>query len=352
MRAGLILSAAWLVVHPCTARAEPAPEAQSVYGPATAARSLLVRGTTDIAAFSGVLARFVSAYPDVRITYEQWASNDLYLQGAATCAGHGEAADLLISSSADQIVKLANDGCAQPHQSVETNRLLPALNWRDEVFGITREPAVIVYNKTLVPSADVPATRFDLIDLLRPAQNPYEGRIATYDIDASGLGYLFAFVDSEQATTFGSLMEAFGQSGAIATCCSAELIDGVANGLYLMAYNVLGSYALERAARDDRLGVVLPRDYTLMLSRAAMIPARASNPPLAGALLDFLLSEPGRAALSEAFLIYPDTQSDTFVARPIPLSPVLLVGLDRAKREQFLDLWHLSFPQRDRAPRP
>lgn len=64
----------------------------------------------------------------------------------------------------------------------------------------------------------------------------------------------------------------------MATCCSAEIIDGVAQGRYLIAYNVFGSYALDRAAEDPRIGVVAPRDYTLARSRAAMIPGRRRSP--------------------------------------------------------------------------
>lgn len=62
-----------------------------------------------------------------------------------------------------------------------------------------------------------------------------------------------------------AVIEAFARSGAVATCCSAEIIEGVATGHYLIAYNVLGSYALDRAARDPRIGVVAPEDYTLVL---------------------------------------------------------------------------------------
>ena len=64
----------------------------------------------------------------------------------------------------------------------------------------------------------------------------------------------------------------------VATCCSAEIIDGVAEGRYLLAYNMLGSYALARAAVDPRIGVVAPDDYTLILARAALIPRWAENP--------------------------------------------------------------------------
>jgi hypothetical protein len=170
------------------------------------------------------------------------------------------------------------------------------------------------------------------------------GRVATYDIEASGLGYLFA--DSLQATTFGSLIDAFGRAGAVATCCSAEIIEGVAEGRWHVAYNVLGSYALARADDDPRLVVVLPEDYVLVLARAAMIPRRAPSPAAAAAFIDFLLSPPGREALAETRLIADLTRPSSSpvgplpigdaTLRPIALSPVLLLGLDREKRAQFL----------------
>ena len=65
-----------------------------------------------------------------------------------------------------EMVMLANDGCALPHQSPLTQALPAAANWRDEVFGVTSEPAVIVYNRNLIPPGDAPESRFDLLDLL------------------------------------------------------------------------------------------------------------------------------------------------------------------------------------------
>jgi ABC-type Fe3+ transport system substrate-binding protein len=346
MRALVALISALLIAGG-QAAGQTAPEAVATFGAPPPSRSLLVRGTTDIAAFAQVLEQFVASEPGVLITYEQWASNDLYDRAAQACATGRGVADLIISSSVDQIVKLVNIGCARAHRSAETASLPPNLRWRDEVFGITREPAVIVYNRSLVPPSDAPRNRFDLIDLLRPAESPYAGRVATYDIEASGLGYLFAFVDSQQATTFGSLIEAFGRSGAIATCCSAEIIDGVATGEYMIAYNVLASYALSRAAENPDLVIVAPQDYTLVLSRAAMIPKSAQNAQDGAALIDFLLSGPGRVALKDSNLIIESlTEDDDLVIRQIPLSPVLLLGLDQEKRARFLDRWHATFPVR------
>ncbi|MCA8884029.1 MAG: ABC transporter substrate-binding protein [Rhodobacteraceae bacterium] len=345
-----------LIGGPPALAADPVPEAAKRFGVPEAPRALLVRGTTDIALFQNVLTTFVTRHADLQITYEQWASNDLYTVSAAECAAGGAAADMVISSAVDQQVRLVNDGCARPHRSQLTDWLPDAANWRNELFGITREPAVMVYNRDLVPASEAPRSRFDLIDLLRPADSRYAGRVATYDIEASGLGYLFAFMDSQQATTFGSLIEAFDRAGAVATCCSAEIIDGVVSGRYLVAYNVLGSYALARATEAPNLAVVAPEDYTLVLARAALIPRGARNPQAAGEFLDFLLSDAGRAAMIEARLIVDLADADTSalhfsaptgaVLRQIPLSPVLLVGLDRQKRGLFLDLWRNTFANR------
>jgi ABC-type Fe3+ transport system substrate-binding protein len=338
---------------PPAARAQGAAEEVASYGLANAPTRLLVRGATDLEVLAPVLEAFVARRPGVRIDFEEWNTNQLNQLAEAACRGEIPAADLFISSAVDQQVKLVNDGCAQPHRSAATDALPAEENWRSEVFGITSEPTVIVYNRALVPPDEAPTSRFDLLDLLRPEGSRYAGRVATYDIEASGVGYLFAFQDSQQATTFGSLIEAFGRTGAIATCCSAEIIDGVARGRYLVAYNVIGSYALARAEENPDLAVIAPRDYTLVLHRAALIPKHAANPATAGELIDFLLSAEGREVLATRHLLVEPGDAELplppgvlAAPRSIPLSPVIMVGLDQQKRAQFLELWRRTFAAR------
>ena len=312
---------------------------------------LTIEGSTDTAVFAPILKAFAQRIPDLAIRYREITTNELYQLAQRGCSGAEPAADLVISSSIDQQVKLANDGCAQPNHSAQVKALPVWAKWRDEVVGLTYEPAVIVYNRDLVPPAEVPRSRFDLIDLLRPEDNPFTGRIATYDIERSGVGYLFAFMDAQQATTFGRLIEAFGRNKVVATCCSAEIIDAVASGRFLIGYNMLGSYALARAAEDRRIGVIAPSDYTLILSRAALIPKRAQNPELARQFIDFALSDAGRKLLAQSGLIvsFDETGGGPTslpgaipTLRPIALSPALLIGLDRQTRDNFLALWRSS----------
>lgn len=349
MRAALLLLA---LASPAAARAEP--EAVATYGEEPASYRILVKGALDIDNFDPAMRDFAAANPEIIVTLEQWNTNELAEDAAAACRGEAPSADLVISSAADQQVKLVNDGCAQAHASPATLALPSERNWRGELFGLTLESAVMVYNRALVPDEDAPGSRFDLLDLLRRDDGAYLGRVATYDIEASGIGYLFAFLDSTQATTFGRLIEAFGRTGAVATCCSGEIVDAVGRGDYLIAYNVLRPYAMARAAKNPDIAVVAPSDYTLVLSRAAFIPKHAANPGAAGALIDFLLSAAGQRALAGTFMTVPEAAASGAagaaanpggeVIRSIPLNPVLLVGLDRRKREQLLALWRRTFP--------
>lgn len=323
------------------------------YGPETAPDVLVLRSTTDIAIFGPVVEAFVSTRPGLKVRFEQWGSNDLHRLSREDCRAGQAGADVVISSGVHQMVQLVNEACALSYASQATAQVPDALNWRNELWGITREPAVIVYNRDLVPAGDIPLTRFDLLDLLRPAATPYAGKVATYDINESGLGYLFAFTDAQEATTFGALQEAFVRARAISTCCSLDIIRGVAEGRYLIAYNVLGSYAQDYQRTDPRIGIVLPSDYTLVLSRALMIPRQAASAALAAQFLDFLLSPEGTRALNAALLISPLLDSDegnegealsSTAMRPIGLSPALMVALDGLTRETFLRRWRATFP--------
>jgi iron(III) transport system substrate-binding protein len=337
----------------CAGAQTSAQEMVREFGAATAAETMLLRATTDISIFAPVVEAFLETRPDLRIIYEQWGSNDLFELSRKDCHNERVSADAVISSGVHQMVQLVNEACALSYSSRLTENLEPALRWRNELWGITREPAVIVYNRERVPAEDVPLSRFDLLDLLRPAYTRYGGRVATYDIERSGLGYLFAFSDAQEASTFGALQESFARTQAVSTCCSADIIRSVAEGRYLIAYNVLGSYAQGYQRKDDRIGIVLPADYTLVLARAFMIPKGARNREAAAAFLDFQLSERGQRALRQALLISPlleteegaegETLSSTAL-RPIGLSPALMVARDQMTRETFLKRWRVTFP--------
>ena len=308
-------------------------------------RPFLLRSTTDIDILGPVIARFAERNPELTVTYEQWGSNALFDRSRDECRGGGAVADAVFSSAVQQMVWLVNAACATPYRSPATEALPETRRWRDELWGVTMEPAVIVYNTRLLAGDEVPRSRFALLDALRAEPDRYRGRIATYDIAESGLGFLFAYADSLEATTFGSMLEAFARVGAVATCCSAEIIGGVAEGRYLIAYNVLGSYVA--TAAGDEVGTILPEDYTLVLSRGYMIPRGADRTEASGRLLEFLLTPEAQGMLAAAGLVAdmaaPETGLAPSARRSIALTPALLVALDRNRRAQLLTRWSDAF---------
>lgn len=320
-----------------------AQEATATFGQGT--EPMMIRSTTDIAIIEPVLQRFAQLNPDLRITYEQWGSNALFQHSRTVCRTGKDPADVVLSSAIQQMVWLVNSACGYRYVSDLTRALPDARRWRDELWGITTEPAVIAYNKTLLKAEDVPRSRFALLDAMRTQPEILRGRVATYDIAASGLGYLFAYGDSLEATTFGSLIEGFARIDAVATCCSAEIIEDVANGRFMIAYNVLGSYVANADAPG--VGIILPEDYTLILSRAYMIPKQAGNLAAGTEFLDFLLAPEAQALLSRAGLVAPIDPDETGLTpsarRFIALSPALLVARDQTRRAALFQLWNDAF---------
>lgn len=318
---------------------------------------LSIHAATDLYALKPLIADFQRQSPGTTVEVVEYVTNDLFRAAQEACAAGRVLGDLYLSSAVDQLVKLANDGCAQPVVAPGLAALPRWANWRDEVFGFTYEPIVMVYNRALLPVDDVPRTHVELAELLRRKADAYAGKVGTYDIRLSGIGYLLAFNDARQTTTtYGSLLESLGRARVVLRCCTAEILEEIAQGRLLIGYNMLASYAYERVRQGAPLGIVMPADYTLVLSRGAMVSAQAQRPEVAGRFVDYLASRRGQqVAATQSFFFGsdgsgpPDIEGPDVVtsgvARPIAIGPTLLAVQDAARRKRFLDEWTNSMVQ-------
>ncbi|KFL30917.1 hypothetical protein JP75_11155 [Devosia riboflavina] len=343
--AGLALAALLLVPGNAEAASTnyPAPDGSS-------GTVLTIVGVTDTKVFQAFVAGFQAERPEVTVTYEEMDSLPLFrqfLDGTLPVAP-----DLLISSASDLQLKLANDGHALAYDSPYLGALPDWAHWRNEVFGFTFEPAVIIYNPDRIALEDVPRTHLKLAELLETETEKFRGQIATYDIALSGVGYLLAAQDQTISSTFWRLATAFGRAGAQFSGSSPAILNGVAEGSLALGYNVLGSYAFARQAEGANIEIVVPDDYVLVLTRSMLIPRDAKEVDLARAFVDFALSPAGQGiAASGTALgsVVPgstgDWTSEAIAARgrgviqAIPLGPSLLVALDTLRRQRFLDTW-------------
>lgn len=327
-----------------------AAEALLFAAPQTETRRMAIAGTTDTALFEPFIAAFQAQNPGVAVTYQETDSLALYEGFLEQTLSPPP--DLLISSASDLQLKLANDGHAVAYPSTWLARLPRWAQWRAEVIGFTYEPAVIIYNPRQVPPGTQPRTHLDLAVLLEEQSARFTGRVATYDISRSGVGYLLASQDQQISSQFWRLAAALGRVRARLSDSSPEILDSVASGELALGYNVLGSYAFARQAAGASIGIIVPDDYVLVLTRSMLVPRRAAQPDLARAFVDFALSPDGqRVAAGRSALgsVMPDSPGAWTLERisamgqgaiqPIALAPVLLVALDPQRRSRFLATW-------------
>lgn len=321
-------------------------------GPGT--QELVIYSTLDNRLASTLIVAFQASHPDVAVRYEDLLASEIAARVIAETDAGQPSADFLFSSAMDLQLKLANDGYGQ-QAPVAMARDWPAwAKWQDTAFALTFEPAVLVYHKPTFP-AGPPQSRLDLLDWLAKAPDSLTGRIGTYDIEKSAVGYLFIARDVEHFPDIWSLLSAMGKAGLQTFPTSQDIIDRVADGRLVLGYNILGSYAAEQARNAPDTGFVLLRDYTVVVSRVAMVPRAAASPALGRSFLEFLMSAEGQTLLSEKLRL-PSVSLEVSGAgsgaamqaalgdqlRPVPVSPGVLVYLDQAKRQRLLRLWRTA----------
>jgi len=316
---------------------------------------LVVYSTTDRSAAAQLLRDFAEVYPLLRVDYIELNSGKLYQRFRAEVAAGGDTADLLWASAMDEQIKLADAGYAATYASPELPALPTWAVWRNQAYGTTYEPVTFVYNKQLLRASDVPRDHSALLTLLNGAASVYKGRISAYDPEKSGTGYLFANEDVRNFPQAWELFRAFGKSSIVLRTGADDIIEGVIEGEQTIGYGVFGSYAAARARRAPDLGIVAPSDYTLIVSRVALITAQAKRPNAAKLFLDYLLSQRGQNIIANRAGLYamrndvPGEMTAPGVAaligdkaRPIPIGPELLGPLTEQHRKEFLQKWQAA----------
>ena len=261
----------------------------------------------------------------------------------------GAAFDLALSSAMDLQFRLANDGFARRYRSDATTALPQWARWRGLIFAFTAEPAVVVLSTERLEGLETPKTRQELINLLRENPEVFGGAVGTYDVRESGLGYLYATQESRSTDAYWRLTEVMGRLDPQLYCCSGQMIDDVRAGRLALAYNVLGSYASERMARDSggRLQILRMQDFSNVMLRTAIIPRTADQPEAAGAMIDMLAGLGLRETPGEWHLppLISSDMGDAAGFGPIRLGPGLMVYLDPLNRRAFLSEWKDAMEQ-------
>ena len=315
---------------------------------------MVIYSTLDSPLAAPLITAFQAKNPGIEVRYEDLLAQEIADRVVSETRAGQPTADFVFSSAMDLQIKLANDGYAQPVQVAAARDWPDWANWQDTAFALTFEPGVLVYHKPSFPSGP-PQSRLALIEWL--AQAP-KARIGTYDIAQSAVGFLFLARDAEHFPDIWSLLRAMAGAGVQTFPTSQDIIDRVADGRLMLGYNILGSYAADRARAEPDLGLVLLRDFTVVVSRVALVPRAAAEPGLGADFLGFLMSREGQTLLSDRLRL-PAISLEVSGAntaramqsalgdqlRPVSVSPGLLAYLDQSKRQRFFRLWHEALTQ-------
>ncbi|QRM56760.1 ABC transporter substrate-binding protein [Sinorhizobium sp. BG8] len=314
---------------------------------------LVVYSSLDEPLARPMIEGFQKANPDVAVRYEEMLTGEVYDRIVRETDAGEKTADFAFSSAMDLQVKLSNDGYAQRSDLPMSERWPEWANWRNTAYALTFEPAVFVYHKPSFKDEKPPASRAEFVDYLKRHGDQIHGRIGTYDIERSGVGFLFMARDQEQFGDIWSVIRAMGAAGVKLYSTSSAILERVADGRFVLGYNILGSYAADWASRNPDVGIVLPRDYTVVMSRIGLVPQAAAQPELGRRYLAFFMSTEGQTIMARELQIAavsPDVGGENTAntmremlgaqLKPVPVSPGLMVYLDQVKRARLIDRWN------------
>jgi len=332
----------------------PATYADTIAG-AKKEGKVVVYSTTDSAAAKFLIDDFKALYPGISVEYNDMNSTEVYNRFISEKAANAGSADVLWSSSMDLQIKLANEGGALTYASPEIPHLPSWAVWKNEAFGTTYEPLAIVYNKRLLSGDEIPQSHADLLRVFTTKADKLKGKVTTYDIEKSGVGFMLITQDSKYNPQFWDMVKALGAVGPRVQSSAGTMMERISSGENLLGFNIFNSYAALRAKKDPSIGIVLPKDYTLVMSRVMFISKTAKNPNAAKLWLDYILSKRGQTIIanqSELGSIRNDVEGEMTVAgytkqlganaKPIPVSADLLVYLDQTKRLDFIKQWQAA----------
>jgi len=355
-----MLAAFTLALVSCAALAQsvpagyPADYAQTIAA-ANKEGKVVVYSALDTKAAGPLIKDFNAAYPNIKVEYNDMNSTEMYNRFIAEVASGQGSADVMWSSAMDLQVKLVNDGGALAYESPEVKAMPTWAVYKNEAFGTTYEPIAIVYNKRLVTGDEIPQSHADLPKLFAAKADKFKGKVTTYDIEKSGVGFLLITQDSKQNPAFWDFVKALGAIGPRFQSSSGTMMERISSGENIIGINIFASYAVLRQKKDPSIGYVLPKDYTLIMSRVMFISKTAKNPNAAKLWTDYILSKRGQTIIAnQADLgsIRTDVEGEMTAGglsktlgstlRPIPVSPEILVFLDQTKRLDFIKQWQAA----------
>lgn len=307
--------------------------------------------STDLDQAQKLLDAFKAAYPGIEPQWNDLGTTSTFNRLVSEAAAKQVGCDIAWSSAVELQLTVVERGLAEAVTPPEAGKLPAWAVYKNAAFGTTIEPAAIIYNKRLLPAEMVPKSHADLMRILKEDRAKLDGKVATYDPEKSGTGYMFQIHNVEHVPNYWDLLTAFGAAHGKVYGSSGAMREKVISGEHLLAFDVVGSYAMSWARANENIGFGFLQDSIPAFSRPMLIAKGAPHPNAAELFLDFTLSAAGQKALSDGGLPavrtdVADTQNIETLKKlaggnllPIPLSDKTLELSDPKRRAKFFREW-------------
>ncbi|SDR16687.1 hypothetical protein [Pseudovibrio sp. Tun.PSC04-5.I4] len=290
-------------------------------------------GTAPLSLVQPLIDRINQNANGFSVDYTQWRESDILATLETSFLGN-QAIDIALLPTPDLGVRLANEG------SLARLAVLPEepdrSHWRQEVFSILYDPAVLVVRTEAFGAQKLPVNRRELVVFLNASTNEMRKRVGLVNIGIDSQSYGFAAQDQLRSLLFWQVMRAFGNLNARIFETTGELVEALQSGEIDLAYNV----PLSQLTRIDLdgLGVVTMDDYTVAIPWVVVSPPGVHRLYVENTIR--LLRE-SSAQFFPSTLISELTKADTTELnfQRVKLGPELLVFLDPIKKTDILENW-------------
>ncbi|ROO72537.1 iron(III) transport system substrate-binding protein [Vibrio crassostreae] len=325
--------------------------------------ALVIYGATYLSEIKPLLDDFQRRNPEITVRYQAMSSNvlDAHIRDQKP-----DQPDITISSVMDLQLRLVNDGYALPYQINvpgygSQSGIVPHWSqWRNELFGFSYEPAVIVFNESFLEGKEVPLSRVELLSFIRLHSEELMGKVGLFDIRDVGIGYLLWSFERAQTSNYGQFLELFNLHQARTFDSSASMLQALTNGDIAIAYNIMGSYANSWESKHKDVVIVAANDYTPVVIRTAFINKTTPRLEQAQAFIDYLFSYSGQKLMAKETNMPPvrtDIKSAKSAAvlreqfanqlKPLPLDVSLLIFSDQSKKSLVITEWESALKSYD-----
>lgn len=284
-------------VFTVSAFAQTAPE---IVEASKSENRLLIYSNMGTDNWNPIIAGFNEKYPWISVETLNLGASEPIVRYQAEVGTGVDSADFIVTGSITDWIRFSDEELAADYVSAEDG-MLP--DWSKPFPGIytfSTDPMVLGYNKLLLSRELRPDSFEGFAQAVVDNPDMFNGKIGSYAVDGFGGSINWAFV-RDHGDKGWEMLDAIGPSAKTGDG-SGAMIEKITRGEYTAVFFLSGPVIMPRmeTGLDQIMEWKFISDGTPVFMRGMAIPEKSKNINAAKMMLDYILSEEGQIAVSQA----------------------------------------------------